>query len=287
MKTADVTELHMVVMLCVFTLKLIFVRNSSLPSICFCMAGYALRYHSRTLFEDAISTNELDQNERFQHTDRLRRQRLEFVKFALQLQQPSENDVDQVLPPIVEARGLRGWNRLVQLEDALSVLDYWMSRLDDKDTSCGLILHFMPQGSCAGFRKMLSWDGAVAANPLNNNMGVDLGNYVYGTFLRCLCGFFGPNDLRYRTLVQLNDESLGDILEAIMGLWFHTQKESIYLFDGGPALASLRPASVTYSMLKEYIFVLEHALHFAKQVINIFTAGGVWTTSRELAFLMR
>ena len=93
------------------------------------MAGYALRYHSRTLFEDAISTNELDQNERFQHTERLRRQRLEFVKFVLQLQQPSENDVDQVLPPIVEARGLRGWNRLVQLEDALSVLDYWMLSL--------------------------------------------------------------------------------------------------------------------------------------------------------------
>ena len=187
----------------------------------------------------------------------------------------------------MEARGLRGWNRLVQLEDALSVLDYWMSRLDDRDTSCGLLLHFMPHGSCAGFRKMLSWDGAVAANPLNNNMGVDLGNYVYGTFLRCLCGFFGPTDLRYTTLTQLNDESLGDILEAIMGLWFHTQEDSIYLFDGGPALASLRPSSVTYSMLKEYIFVLEHALHFAKQVINIFTAGGVWTTSRELAVLMR
>ena len=106
-KTAEVTELHMVVMLCVFTLKLIFVRNSSLPSICFCMAGYAVRYHSRSLFEDAISTNELDQNGRLQHTARLRRQRLEFVKYALQLQQPSEDDVDQVLQPIVESRGLR------------------------------------------------------------------------------------------------------------------------------------------------------------------------------------
>ena len=166
------------------------------------------------------------------------------------------------------------------------MLDYWTSRLDDKDSSCGLVLHFMTQGSCAGFRKMLSWDGTVAANPMNNNMGVDLGNYVYGTFLRCFCGFFGPNDLRYRTLVQLNDESLGDILGAIMGLWFHTQKESICLSDGGPAFASLRPSSVTYSMLKEYVFVLEHAPRFTTQVINTFTAGGVWTTSRELACLM-
>ena len=93
-KTAYVTELHMVVMLCVFTLKPIFGANSSLPTICFCMSGYALRYHSRTLFEDAICTKELDQNGRFQHTERLRRQRIEFLKFVLQLQQPSENDVD-------------------------------------------------------------------------------------------------------------------------------------------------------------------------------------------------
>ena len=110
---------------------------------------------------------------------------------------------------------------------------------------------------------------------------------VYGTFLQCVCGFFGPNELRYRTLVQLNDETLGDIREAIMGLWYHTQKETIYLFDRGPAIASLRPPFVTYPMLKEYVFVLEHALHFMKQVINIFTVGGVWTTSRELALLMR
>ena len=138
----------MVGMLCVFMLKLIFMRNSSLPSIYFCMAGYALRYHSRFLLLDAISTNKLDQNERFQHTDALRRQRLAFVQYALQKQEPSGKDVEQVLPPIVEARGLRAWNRLVQLEDALSVLDYWMSRLDDMDTSCGLLLHFMHHGSC-------------------------------------------------------------------------------------------------------------------------------------------
>ena len=122
---------------------------------------------------------------------------------------------------------------------------------------------------------------------MNNNMGVDLGNYVYGTFLRCLWGFFGPNELRYRTLVQLNDETLGDILEAIVGLWLHTQKESIYLFDGGPSLASLPPSSVTWAMLKECVFVLEHALHFRQQVISIFAAGGVWATSSELAFWMR
>ena len=251
------------------------------------MSGYVLRYHSRSRFEDAIRTNELDQHERFQHTERLRRERIEFVAFVLQLQQPSQNDVIQMLPPIVEARGLRAWNRLVQVADALSVLDYWMSRLDDNDSSCCLILHFMPQRSCAGFRKMLSWDGAVVANPMDNYMGVDLGNGVYGTFLHCLCGFFGRNELRYRTLVQLNDETLGDILGAIMGLWYHTQKEAIYLFDRGPAIASLRPSLVAYDMLKGYVFVLEHALHFTKQVINIFTAGGVWATSRELALFLR
>jgi len=251
------------------------------------MSGHVLRYHSLQLFEDAICTNELEKNERFQHTERLRRERLEFVRFVLHLQQPSQKAVEQTLPSIVETRGLRGWTSLVQLEDALAVLGYWMSRLDDNDSSCGLISHFMPQGSCAGFRKMLSWDGAVAANPTNNYMGTDLGNYVYGTFLHCLCGFFGPNELRYKTLVQLKDETLGDILEAIMGLWYHTQKETIHLFDGGPEIASLRPPLVTYDMLREYVFVLEHALHFMRQVINIFTAGGVWTTSSELARLMR
>ena len=86
LKTADVTELHMVVMLCVFTLKPIFWANSSLLSICYCMSGYALRYCSRILFEDAICTNELDRNERFQHTERLRRQPLKVVKIVMHLQ---------------------------------------------------------------------------------------------------------------------------------------------------------------------------------------------------------
>ena len=113
------------------------------------MSGYFLRYNNVALFEDAIRVKKLGQDERFQHTTRLSRERLKFVEYVARLQQSPQNGYVQTLPPIVEARGLRQWNQLVQVEKMLSVLGYWISRLDDNESSCGLISHFMPQGSCS------------------------------------------------------------------------------------------------------------------------------------------
>ena len=107
-----------------------------------------------------------------------------------------------------------------------------------------------------------------------------------GLFCIAFVHSLGPNEVRYKILVQFKDETLGDILEAIMGLWYHAQKETTFLFNSGPTFASLWPSLVTCDMLKEYVFVLEHALHFLNEVIHLFTVGGVWTTSRELARLI-
>ena len=124
---------------------------------------------------------------------------------------------------------------------------------------------------------MLSWDGAVAANADIGYVGVDLGNYVYGVALHSLRTFFGPNECRQRNLAWLNDESLGDILEAVMGLLWHTQNGSEQLVPGGPVVASLRPTQVTTEMLGKYVFVMWHAFHWTSEAVNVFTAGSVWT----------
>jgi len=190
------------------------------------------------------------------------------------------------LPQIVEARGLRSWSKLVQAEDVLVVQDFWLSWWDDLETRCHLLDVFMPGGRFAGYTKLLSYDGAVAANADIGYISVDLGNYVYGVALYSLRTFFGPGEYRQGNLARLNDESLGDILEAVMGLWWHIQKGSVRLFPGGPVVDSLRPTQVTTGMLEVYVFVMWHALHWTKSAVKVFTSGGVWTTSRRLARLM-
>ena len=176
---------------------------------------------------------------------------------------------------------------------ALSPVSYWTPRLlaeglpnfeieraaaqlADMDRSIGewicvddhfhLIEEFMPGGDLQGKRKLLSYDGAIE--------GRDPGNYCYGVALRNFCNGIRPQDARYHTIAPLNDETLGDIIEAILGLLWNREH--------GNHLDILPHISTPH--LQTYVEKLMRACLQQEQCIN-FTAKrmNLWLTSRELS----
>ena len=134
----------------------------------------AVCYGIMNAFRNAVAGELFDVSleRRLAHTIRLRDARLLHV---LQIAEARRLALEE-LPQIVEARGLRSWRQLVQAEDVLVVRDYWLSWWDDLETECHLLDVFMPEGRFGGYTKLLSYDGAAAANADIGYIGHDLGN---------------------------------------------------------------------------------------------------------------
>ena len=104
-----------------------------------------------------------------------------------------------------ERRPLQLTSTMVAWDVAIGV--WWAMEEDLK-----LVNYFGHCGSKMGYRKALSYDGTPD--------GEDKGNWAYAVCLRTMLTLCTPWDWRVVGTKQLNDETAGDILEAIWGLFW-------------------------------------------------------------------
>ena len=111
------------------------------------------------------------------------------------------------------ANKLREEGRAQSLLETMVEFDEECVRWVKIEIELGLIRDFGYMGRWQEHRKALSHDGTPD--------GIDLGNWTYAVCIRTMLTDFRNSDVRRRGTEQLNDESAGDIMEAIWGLHFH------------------------------------------------------------------
>ena len=133
----------------------------------------------------------------------------------------------------------------------------------------GLITQFCHMGPLVSYRKVLSYDGV----PENS---CDQGNWVYAVCLRHMLCLFGESDWRYVSTKQLNDETAGDILEAIWGLLWHRETQ-------GRLASVIADSLVPTQQLQRYCKCMTRVVLMFVQVWPHFIKSHEWPSSEELA----
>ena len=132
-----------------------------------------------------------------------------------------------------------------------------------------------PHGSHQGDRKRLSYDGAVRKDRDVPSRGYDPsavrdpGNYCYGVVMRA---WASTTKGWLQDCVQdvWNDETLGDILEAILG--------SAWQLRNGQAKAD----ETTKAAYEQYTIAIEDAVIAGEIVIKHTVIMGIWVDSKTL-----
>ena len=157
------------------------------------------------------------------------------------------------------------------------------------DTMIGILqaiesqYHFIeqlaPHGSHQGIRKLLSYDGAVRKNRGIPSRDTDKywdpsavrdpGNYCYGVVMRAWASLT-QGWLQDCVQDVWNDETLGDILEAILGYAWQLRN--------GQAKAD----ETTKAAYEQYTIAIEDAVHACEIVIKHTVRMGIWVDSKEL-----
>ena len=138
-----------------------------------------------------------------------------------------------------------------------------------------------PWGDMQGLRKILSYDGAIRLSRTgirchpDDDSHRDPGNYWYGVMLRsvALAGSrFSWHNQQYAN--EYNDETCGDIVEAILGLAWrkrHNLETPGLTFD------------YDYYRLEKFVRLIEAAIIYTERVVDHATMLGIWESSKTLA----
>ena len=180
--------------------------------------------------------------------------------------------------PIMQFRLM--WKKGVRLEMArdFTHFDNIVGSLVRFEDECGILSHLAPGGSMEGVRKVLSYEGAIrfgrtGLRSKNDGIYRDPGNYCYGVLLRSM-GLSGTkckwSNWQYSNVY--NDEKLGDIFEAALGLAWRKRH--------GMDLPTLTFSDEHIDKLAELIEVGALA---TESVINHTVAMGIWENSKDLA----
>ena len=167
---------------------------------------------------------------------------------------------------------------------ALACFDKSIVDLSELESKYGIMVKLMPHGSSQQARKTLSYSGGIRKNrglPLslanNDPCAVrDPGNYCYGVIMRSIAiSWSDQHWLSYSIREEWNDKTLGDILEAVLGVaWLHRHGSLV----GGLAEVDI---------LNQYTLAIEQCVIEAEKVIDLATNLGIWTDSKALAALLR
>ena len=165
----------------------------------------------------------------------------------------------------------------------LSRLDHSIGCLFDMDKTYQLIERLAPQGEWQSRRKTWSYYGGIRKRrdvPLcmsdsNPNAVRDPGNYCYAVIMRIFASMFPASHWRYHTYCnEYNNETLGDILEAILGAAWMCRHEHMTW--------SLEDSKI----LNEYTLIIEQCVEDTEQVILLTQNMGIRTDSQSLARLL-
>jgi hypothetical protein len=125
------------------------------------------------------------------------------------------------------------------------------------------------------WRKQLSYSGGIRKDHGNTSADPmvalrDPGNFTYGIIMRVLAS----STSRWIDTDQYNDETLGDILEAALGLTWLSRHGL------GDLDESLRAPS------QQYFELIEQTVLACEKVIAHTITMGIWTDSRKLTAIL-
>ena len=143
-------------------------------------------------------------------------------------------------------------------------LDVVMEEFVMQEDITPMLYDLLPGGRYEQTRKQLSYDGAIQDT-------TDPGNYTYGTFMKLYSMSIDATDRRYVIKTSgWNDGTLGDVLEAIMGLGYRRR-------NGGDTMGAFD--LIGNDELAEYIGKLEQALLQTHRCLEHMTSMGMWYPS--------
>ena len=160
-----------------------------------------------------------------------------------------------------------------------SHFDTMIGNLQAIESQYHFIEQLAPHGSHQGIRKLLSYDGAVRKNRGIPSRDTDKywdpsavrdpGNYCYGVVMRAWAST-SSGWLQDCVQDEWNDETLGDILEAILG--------SAWQLRNGQTIADEK----TKAAYEQYTEAIEDAVIAGEIVIQHTVNMGIWVDSKTL-----
>ena len=168
-------------------------------------------------------------------------------------------------------RKLRREGRPEKLLGQMLLFDELVGRWQQLESHRNLVELLGHMGKYERVRKVLSYDGTP-----DGKEGTDAGNWNYAVCIRHMLTSFPQNDWRVQGTENLNDETAGDIMEAIWGLLWHRQTR-------GPLQDAIPISVITTDMLQIYCEVMTSVVQLFLQFQTDYLVGSEWPSSRELA----
>jgi hypothetical protein len=151
----------------------------------------------------------------------------------------------------------------------MSGFHMWVFELDYIESQEHLIEAFGPHGTMAPQRKALSHDGVIRG-PAGD---YDPGNWIYAVMGRTLFLGLGPgHPLKHYD--HHNDELLGDLFEAILGLASRVR-------DGSAS------TTIARAVLDRYVNIIEQCCRCAEKIYAHMRRAGWWLDSRTTTEALR
>ena len=166
-------------------------------------------------------------------------------------------------------RKLRDEDRPQHLATMMVEWDKAVGAWHHMEEQTGLITQLCHMGPKVSYRKVLSYDGVPEDS-------CDQGNWVYVVCLRNMLCLFPESDWRNASTKQLNDETAGDILEAIWGLLWHRENQ-------GPLASVIADSLVPTQQLQRYCKCMTRVVLKFVHLWPEFLKSQEWPSSRELA----
>ena len=170
-------------------------------------------------------------------------------------------------------RKLRREGRPEKLLGQMLLFDDLVGQWQQLESHRNLVELLGHMGKYDRVRKVLSYDGTP-----DGKEGTDAGNWNYAVCIRHMLTCFPQNDWRVQGTENLNDETAGDIMEAIWGLLWHRQTQ-------GPLEDAIPVSVITTETLHGYCQVMTSVVHLLVELIDktLYFVGSEWPSSRELA----
>ena len=173
------------------------------------------------------------------------------------------------------AKKLRDEGRSPGLRDTMVRFDKECVRWSTMEEELGLISHFGYMGSWQQYRKTLSRDG----NPDVSWAGQNLGSWTYAVCIRTMLTDFPQHDWRRSGTAQLNDDTAGDILEAMCGLLLHRR-------TNGPHKDAIPEQLVSTEQLSAYCEVMTTVVKLFHSFHLHYFVAQEWPDSKQMADML-
>ena len=168
---------------------------------------------------------------------------------------------------------------VMKMAHDFSDCDRMIGRLQAIESRHHFIEQLAPHGSHQGDRKRLSYDGAVRKDRGIPSRDTDKywdpsavrdpGNYCYGVVMRAWAST-SSGWLQDCVQDEWNDETLGDILEAILGYAWQLR------------IGQAKADETTKAAYEQYTIAIEDAVHAGEIVIKHTVIMGIWVDSKTL-----